>query len=180
MKMGIAAAVALLCTLPALAQDRTAPSSQQEPRKIDPLKEADIRRMIDAMGGKKLMEEMKAQMFAQVKPAILKELPPGERGQKIADAFAQKFQARFKTTELLEQVIPIYDKYFTDEDIQGLIEFYLSPLGQRFAKAMPQASADSTAVGITWGQKNLQEIWRELQAEFPELKETEENEPGNP
>jgi hypothetical protein len=179
MKIRIVAAVALLSALPALAQDRTAPSSQQEPRKIDPVKEADIRRMIDAMGGKKLMEDMKSQMYAQVKPLVMKDLPPGERGQKIEDAFAQKFRVRFKTAELLEQVIPIYDKYFTDEDIQGLIQFYQSPLGQRFAKAMPQASAESAALSLAWSQKNFQAIWRELQAEFPELKEPEENAPSN-
>lgn len=180
MRIRIAVAIALLGALPALAQDQAAPSQPQEARKIDPAKEADIRRMIDIMGGKKLMEQMMTQMFEQLKPEIMKIVPPGERGQKIADAFAQKFQARFKTADLLELTIPIYDKYFSDEDIQGLIQFYQSPLGQRFVKVMPQTSAESASVGIRWGQKNFQEIWRELQAEFPELKEPQETTPSNP
>ncbi len=179
MKMRIAVAVALLGALPALAQDQAAPP-QEEARRIDPGKEADIRRMIDIMGGKKLMEQMAAQMLEQLKPEIVKILPPGERSQKITEAFRQKFQARFKTADLLEQTIPIYDKYFTDEDIQGLIQFYQSPLGQRFVKAMPQASAESASVSIRWQQKNIQEIWHELQTEFPELKESQENAPSNP
>jgi len=109
-------------------------------------------------------------LCAQIKASMLKDLPQNERGQKIAGVFFEKFQAKMKSGDLLEQMIPIYDKYFTGADLQGLIQFYQSPLGQRFLQVMPQVSGETIAIGMQWGQKISREIWAEMEAEFPELK----------
>jgi hypothetical protein len=164
-------AIALLSLGLILTPTLTARTQQSaSPQKIDPAKEAVIRHLLEVTGGKKMMDQLMTQMFAQVKGSIFKDLPQNERGQKITGAFFEKIQAKMKTGDLLEQMIPIYDKYFTEADLQGVIQFYQSPLGQRFLQVMPQISGESMAIGIQWGQKISREIWAEMEAEFPELK----------
>jgi hypothetical protein len=54
----------------------------------------------------------------------------------------------------LEKLIyPIYDKYFTEEEIQGLIEFNKSALGRKANKVMPQLLQESMQAGQSWNQE---------------------------
>jgi len=63
----------------------------------------------------------------------------------------------------LQQIAAIYDKHFTDDEIKGLLDFYSSPLGQKFAAESPkinkeiqavQASATSNATRETLESQN--------------------------
>ncbi len=63
---------------------------------------------------------------------------------------------------LIELVIPIYDKYYTHEDIKGLLEFYTTPLGQKLIKVQPALTADSMAVGRQWGRMMGEKIGQRL------------------
>ena len=173
MKLRAIVGLSLIAMLPALVQ--AAPQ-----QKTDPAKEAAIRRLIEITGGKKMMDQVVAQMLAQLRPELLKTAPPGARGQQIVETYLQKFQARASRGELVEQMIPIYDKYFSQADIEGLIQFYQSPLGQRFLQVMPQIVGESTMIGMRWGQKIVQEVQQEMEAEFPELKQGQRPAPPQP
>ncbi len=137
---------------------------------IDPGKEADIRRLLEATGASKLGATMGAQMAEQIKPLLMKALPPGERSQKIVDTFIQKLLLQANAEEFTKRVIPIYDKHLTDEDIKGLIQFYESPLGRRVVQVLPVISQESFTAGAQWGQQLSQEVLRQMQEEYPELK----------
>ena len=166
MKVRIGLASLFLSLLPSLAQPQAAPQ-----QKMDPAKEAAIRRLIEIMGGKKMMDQMAAQMVAQTRSELTKTIPQGTRGQQIADAYFQKLQARLRGEEVIELIIPIYNKYFAKEDIEALIQFYQSPLGQRFLQVMPQIASESLSLGMRWGQRIFEEIQKEMENEFPELKQ---------
>lgn len=157
-----------------------APAQAAPQQKTDTAKDAAIRRLVEITGGKKMMEQMIAQMTAQLKPELLKTAPPGPRGQQIVEAYIQKIQARAGRGELMEQMIPIYDKHFSREDIEGLIGFYQSPLGQRFLQVMPRIVGESSMIGLRWGQKIVQDVQQEMEAEFPELKQGQRPAPPQP
>jgi hypothetical protein len=40
---------------------------------------------------------------------------------------------------------PIYDKYFSSDDLKELVAFYKSPIGEKFVKLMPQIYQESSA-----------------------------------
>jgi len=42
-----------------------------------------------------------------------------------------------KTDVILERIIPIYDTYYSEEELKSLIEFYSSPLGQKHLNTTP-------------------------------------------
>jgi len=140
------------------------------PPEIDPAKEADIRRLIDLTGGEKAVADMAAMMIEQFKQSVAKTVPPGERGRQILDTYWRKFTAEFNPAELVENVIPIYDKHLTHEEIKGLIQFYESSLGRRLIEVMPQIMQECYAAGFQWGQEKARKVMREMEKEFPELR----------
>ncbi len=143
---------------------------QGAPPQIDPAKEADIRRLMELTGAAKLGQTVGDRMLEQLRPAILHSLPPGERSEQIADAFATKFKARVNSESLGKLIIPIYDKYLTREDLEGLIQFYQTPLGRKMIRVLPQISQESYQAGAQWGEQIAKEVADEMAKEYPELK----------
>jgi hypothetical protein len=181
MNHSVLIALILVASVPALAQ--TPPPTQEAAPpaatpavvapapKIDPVKEADIRKLLEISGNSKLAEDMVKTSAEQLRTSLLKSLPEGERSQKILDSFLRRYKARFTSEQLTALIIPIYDKNLSDEDIKGLIEFYLSPLGQRAVKALPLIARESQQAGFDFGQKVVQQVIKDMQDEFPELKQ---------
>jgi len=54
-------------------------------------------------------------------------------------------------TDLVKMLVPVYKKHLTESDIDGLIKFYRSPIGQKFAKKTPLITQESMQVGQQWG-----------------------------
>jgi uncharacterized protein len=55
--------------------------------------------------------------------------------------------------DLLKRLIPVYDKYYTKEDVENIIQFYGTPLGQKLLKVSPDISRESQTIGYQWGSK---------------------------
>lgn len=52
--------------------------------------------------------------------------------------FSAAMQAEITYDDMLEQVYyPVYDQYFSEEDLQGLIAFYETPLGEKLIEVSP-------------------------------------------
>lgn len=173
MNIRFALVAVLLAALPALAQ--TAPQ-----KKTDTAKEADIRRLLEVSGGKKAGDQLIGIMMQQLKPLLEQAIPQDERGKKILATFLEKCEARFRAADLAEQVIPIYDKYLSAEDIKGLIQFYESPLGQRATQALPKITQEAATTGQQLGQKVVQDVLQEMQEQYPELKQGQKPAPDKP
>jgi len=148
--------------------------------KVDPEKEAQIRELMDVTGAKDLGQQLIRAGLEQFRSSVEESQPNNPRAKQFMDAFAAKFQKHFDPTSLNEQMIPIYDRYLSTEDVKGLLDYYRSPLGQRMLKALPELSRESQATGFALGQKAAQETMEELKAEFPEFVPGDDDKhPGN-
>jgi hypothetical protein len=138
---------------------------------VDPAKEADIRRLLEVAGSKALMSEILTNMMANMKPMLVNSLPPGEYQAKLIDLFLDKFTARANDEfpKLVDQEIPIYDKYFSAEDIKGLIQFYQTPLGQKTLSTLPKIVAETQVQGQKLGEQIGRETMMQVLSEHPEL-----------
>jgi uncharacterized protein len=189
----LSGALVLLAQSPALevnAQNRAAaakPSSQGNTKStapsasaIDPQKEARIRELMDLTGAKNLGQELIQAGMDQFRSSVQDSQPDNPRAKQFVDAFVSRFQKHFDPTSLTERIVPIYDKYLTNDDLKGLIDYYHSPLGQRMLKSLPELTRESQAVGFAMGQKAAQETMDELKADFPEFTgaKEEEKHPG--
>lgn len=63
---------------------------------------------------------------------------------------------------LIELVAPIYAKYYTDQELVQLLEFYKSPLGKKVIANMPLITQDSYQIGEEWGRKIGERVERRL------------------
>lgn len=114
----------------------------------------DIHKLLEATHVHQLMDQMLAQMFGMIKQQI----PENEVPAGIWDSAAKEL----KSDEAIERIVPIYDKYYTDQDIKGLLAFYESPLGQKVVQTTPQVMKESMAIGQRWGQEAAERMLKKL------------------
>jgi hypothetical protein len=151
---------------PAHQPAQAAPSSAEKP---DPAKDAAIRHLMDITQTAKLGDNISGYLTNQVR-GIMSRILPADRLPKFMDTFSQKFAAGAPTEAVTTAIVAIYARAFSMEDIQGLIQFYESPLGQRVVKALPQVAEESQTTGVQIEQKAAMSTLESMQAEYPELK----------
>ncbi len=62
----------------------------------------------------------------------------------------------------IEQTVPVYDRIFTEEEIDGMLAFYRTPVGRSVVKKLPQVTTESMMIGQRWGMAVGQEINRRM------------------
>jgi len=66
--------------------------------------------------------------------------------------------------DLVAMLVPVYKKHMTKTDLDGLIKFYKSPIGKKFAKKTPLITQESMQVGQQWGMKIGQAFKEKMKA----------------
>jgi hypothetical protein len=150
----------------AAAPTQAAPAAAQG---IDPVKEADIHRLFEVMNLKQMQDQVIATMMTAMGRELRANLPEDEKSQELMNLLMVKLRQKFKQADFLSPLIPLYDKYYTDDDIKGLIAFYGTPLGQRFLQAAPQITQESLTAGMQLGRQLGEESVREVMQEHREL-----------
>lgn len=151
---------------PAHPPAQAAPSSTE---KLDPAKDAAIRHLMNITQTAKLGDDISAYLTNQVR-GIMSRTLPADRLPTFMDAFSQKFAARAPSAAVTTAAVAIYARAFSMEDIQGLIQFYESPLGQRIVKQLPQVSQESQSTGVQIEQNAAMSTLESMQDDYPELK----------
>lgn len=80
----------------------------------------------------------------------------------VPQEFWEKYKQRVNFDELVELVVPIYDKYFTEEDIKVMLDYYNTPTGRKVTATTTQMTKEKMTVMQAWGRKLGTEIEREL------------------
>ena len=119
---------------------------------IDPEKEKSIRHLIEVTGAVQLSMQTMLQMITLQRKA----------NPSIPTEFWDRFQAKISEKEIADLVIPVYDRRFSKEEIDGLIAFYETPLGKKVITAMPQVIQESSAAGEVMGRKIAEEVVQEM------------------
>ena len=146
------------------AQDQTA---QPKAAAIDPAKNADILSLMELLGVHDTVQDAAVKGSEQFRENLLATVPNTDRGQAFVNAFVDSYQKKFNPDDVTGEIASIYDKHFTAEEIKGLLQFYGSPLGQKYAAEMPKVTAESTTVGRTLSTRIAHEIIQDLRKEYP-------------
>jgi hypothetical protein len=134
-----------------------------------PAKEASIRQLMELTGVKGLGAQMLQTGIEQFRRSVTESQPDNPRAKQFIDAFVAGFQKHFDPESLTEKVVPIYDKYLTEEDLHGLLQYYRSPLGRRMLKALPEIARESQQAGFLLGQKAAQDTLEDLKHDYPDF-----------
>lgn len=83
----------------------------------------------------------------------------------VPTKFWDEFMKGVNPETLVELVIPIYQKHYSDEEILQLMDFYKTPLGKKVLEKTPLISQESYAVGSEWGKTLGEQVVKKLKAE---------------
>ena len=169
MKHAFLACLLLITTLSLFAQEQPKTQALPDAPKINPEKESDIRKLLQISGAGNLGKQIMDNMATNIKPLLKNSLPPGTYRDQLIALFFQKFQSKADANVLVELAIPAYDRYLSDEEIKGLIQFYSTPLGQKAVSVMPKLADEARQRGEEWGQKMGRQTMQEVLAEHPDL-----------
>ncbi|WP_277064364.1 DUF2059 domain-containing protein [Prevotella aurantiaca] len=92
----------------------------------------------------------------------------------ISDDVFAKIEAKFQVVFLkraVELYAPFYERYYTLEDIKGLIAFYETELGRKVARTTPSLSTDLYKAGEQLGIMVLKSIAEDLRTEGYDIKD---------
>ena len=148
--------------------------------KVDPVKEADIRELLQVTSAGTLATQSMDEMEKTIRPLVSRSLPPGEYREKLVDLFFEKFRAKRTPDQLVDLIVPIYDKYYSDDEIKSLIQLYQTPLGQKMLTVLPKVMAESQAAGGRWGQDLGRQCMLEVLTEHPDLAKALEEAKNSP
>ena len=121
-------------------------------KSMDPEKEADLRSLLQYVGAKDQLQSVASESAAQYREklsASVKNVADDSKRQELITVASGSFQKNFDQQRALQQIAAIYDKHFTDDEIKGLLDFYSSPLGQKFAAESPKINKEIQAVQVS-------------------------------
>lgn len=150
----------------AAASTQGQPTAAQQ-KSVDPAKDADIRSLIELLGMHDAVQNASGKGTEQYREALLASVPDNERGQAFINAFVGHYQKKFNPDDVAEELVTLYDKHFTDDDIKGLLQFYGSPLGQKYASEVPKLNAEAQAAARALSLRAAKEVLQDLRKEYP-------------
>lgn len=71
---------------------------------------------------------------------------------------------------LLANLVPIYDRHFSEGELKQLIAFYQTDLGKKTIAVMPKVMQESLATGQAWGQEMAPKLMARLEERFKQEK----------
>ena len=89
------------------------------------------------------------QQSEEVLNSMIKSMP-----YDVRDTLKKAFDA----DEMINLIVPVYEKYLTEDDLRAAISFYKSPAGKKLLKAQPMIMKDSIIVMKVYAQKKLEEV----------------------
>ena len=101
--------------------------------------------------------ELAVQMMQEMLNTYRQGLP------QVPDEFWVGFAKKIKTEDLVDMLVPIYDRHLTHSEVVSLIEFFGSPVGKKLISIQPSVMKESMQAGQQWGEKIGNEVTAELQ-----------------
>ena len=115
-------------------------------------KRVEIRQLIELTGAANISADALRQIIAPLRAGF----------PQVPDEFWDTFVKEVRSEELVDLVVPIYDKYYTREEIHDLTMFYRSPVGQKTIKILPKLSAEAIDAGQEWGKTVADRAMRKI------------------
>lgn len=115
-------------------------------------KDEKIRQMLDLTGSGKLGVQIAQNVISSFK----------EKYTNVDLLFWNELEKEIKPEDLIKTVIPVYAKYYTEDDIDQIIIFYNSPVGKKMIENTPLILQESMVTGKNWSQQISEKIITKL------------------
>ena len=116
-------------------------------------KERDIKKLLEVSGILDRLSYMQESLLNNVSMMVTAPFP------KVPDAFWGEFNQLIGKKEmdnLIDRVIPVYDKHMSHETVKKLITMFETPFWNEWKEKMPQISREAGLIGNEWGREYTQ------------------------
>lgn len=135
-----------------------------------PATKADVDRYLEAVHSHEMMDQMVVAMSKPMQKML------HEQYEKNKDRLPADFEARTSKEmedmlknipwdDMLEAMVPAYQKHFTKGDMDALTAFYSSPTGQKVMREMPGLMADSMEIMMPMVNKHVEKVAHQMEEE---------------
>jgi len=111
-----------------------------------------IKSLLELTGSAKLGIQMMENVIATYKKSL----------STVPDQFWKDFLAEAKSDSLIDLIVPVYGRHFSDEEVVQLIEFYKTPLGRKVIEKLPFITQECYVIGEEWGKKLSEQVIKKL------------------
>lgn len=130
-------------------------------------------KMVDVMS--KPMHQMIHDQYVKDKDKL-----PADFEARMNKMMDETFKS-FPWDEMLEAVVPVYQKHLTKGDVDALVVFYSSPTGQKLLQEMPAIMTEAMQTIMPLIQKSMEGMRARVEEETAQmLKETPNKPSQNP
>jgi hypothetical protein len=164
--MTMCAVLAIVKHATAQSLGQAAAAARKAPA-VDPALRADIEKLMVITGAANLASQIATQVtnafLNSVQQTTQNAIPP-RMIEVVREVLGAEFANGFNGSEIRDQQIALYAKYFTHADVKGLIAFYESDLGRKAVENMPSLMREGGEIGERWAQGAMPKIMQTLQA----------------
>jgi len=96
--------------------------------------------------------DMGVQMMQGMMPELKKMVP------QVPESFWTDLMKEVDPNELINLIVPVYAKHFSEEEIQETIKFYKSPAGRKMIQKQSLVMQESMAAGQQWGRQLAEKV----------------------
>lgn len=149
----------------------------------DPATAKAVRELLDSMNYRKLVGDAFSKMAAQM-PQMMRSgaeaavrgtpnLSDAERAKRLAEVdkrlanvgpmMTQLFNDPTLVDDMIEEIVPLYARHFTADEMRQLAAFYRTPVGAKALEKMPQLMGEGMRIGQKVVEPRVQKLMRELQ-----------------
>ena len=149
-------------------------SAAQQTNNSDAPDKADVLKFLDLMHARSQMVQVLDGMAKQMKVGAeegFKEKVPNATPEQLAkvDKIFDGLFASLPVDDMVDAIVPIYQKHLTKSDLSAITAFYSSPAGQKILKEMPAIMAEAMQAGGQIGQKAMAAKSQELDQQLADL-----------
>jgi hypothetical protein len=135
---------------------------------MDPAKEADIRALLELVGAHDQIQDSVTNSAEQYREKLLATVPNGDKGQSFVNVVVTTYEKKFDVDQVNEQLVAVYNKHYSADEIKGLLQFYGSPLGQKVAAEAPHIAHEIQEATRAASAKAVKEALAEARQQDPE------------
>ena len=148
----------------AAAQNTTKQSNTPQ---IDAAKDADIRALIELVGARDQIQDSITTSAEQYREKLLATVPNNDKGQAFINSVISEYEKNYDLDDVIRQLVAIYDKHYTDDEIKGLLQFYGTPFGQKVAAEQPKIAREVQEAMRSASIKTVREALEHAKQENP-------------
>jgi len=149
-----------------------APTHDQLIKLVDLLQ---IRRNISLM-----MDGMKQAMKQGAEQAFRDRVPnPTPKQREALNGMVDDMMADMPLDEMVEAIVPIYRRHLSRTDVDEIIRFYSSAVGQKLLREQPQMIQEGMQAGMEIQQKRMDQMMAKIRERTEKMAEEEEKDKTN-